>query len=220
MTLRFLQFFLPLLCRTSGLHLILAVGLWICSYQLLEEVILVFLMMAMGGSGHRTLCRQDKLFVNGFVPGLVFQSLHLRTFLVPEVGQFRLHVPRYKQSLLGLLSTEFSFHYVSTLFPICPSIPIISPSISHRTQSPPVPNRPTKSILFPLPRESLAFPLKSSFLLILHAFLESCALRGKSHSFLRGCQLPLLHKHRAIKRSSNIIKLPVYWCISSTLLVV
>lgn len=113
MTLRFLRFLLPLLCRTAGLHLILTVGLWICSSQLLEEIILVFLMMTMGGSGHRTLGRQDKLYVKGFVAGLVFQSLHLRTFLVSEVGQFRLRVPHY--NLLGLRSISLGFHVVPNM---------------------------------------------------------------------------------------------------------
>jgi hypothetical protein len=40
-------------------------------------------------------CRQDKLYVEDFVSGLVSLTLHWTSFLVAEDGQFRLHNSHY-----------------------------------------------------------------------------------------------------------------------------
>ena len=52
-------------------HLTVAVALCISSYQLLDEVSLISLMMIIVGSCPRTLCRHDKLEVKGLVVDLL-----------------------------------------------------------------------------------------------------------------------------------------------------
>ena len=39
-------------------------------------------------------CRQDKLCVEGFVAGLMSQSLHWKSYLITEDEWFRLCIPR------------------------------------------------------------------------------------------------------------------------------
>ena len=73
-------------------------------------------MMILLVSGLKTIGMQDKL---GFVARFVSQSLYLRPCLVTGDGRFRLHVPHYEESLLGLLPyTPWSSHL--TRLPPCP----------------------------------------------------------------------------------------------------
>ena len=68
--------------------------------------------MTLLGTGPSTPGQQDNLQVEGFVAGLVPQSLHLRSCLVTEDGQFRPRVPHY-QSLLELV-LQIPLYQIST----------------------------------------------------------------------------------------------------------
>jgi hypothetical protein len=50
-----------------------------------DEISLVFLMAFLLGSGPKTLCRQDKLYVEVFVAVLLSQSLYSRQYLVTKM---------------------------------------------------------------------------------------------------------------------------------------
>lgn len=68
-----------------------AEGLCICFRQPLDEIALLSLVTILLGSSPRTLCKQGKLWVEGFVAGLVSQSLHWKSSQVTGDGRFRFH---------------------------------------------------------------------------------------------------------------------------------